>query len=297
MVTIPARVKDEFEGKEAAKVNSFVMLLMTLAPLIAPFIGSWMTRLFPWQSIFVFMLICSLVVFILQHFYLEDYKKINSSIAYKKLQLPLKKYIEIFKNRQALGYIFCHGFFTSGMLAFIAASPYVYIDYYHVPISYYPWLFAVSIAAISVCSYFNTRLVEIFSVHYVIISGAILAFLSALITLLALLMGVSSLPIVIIDSTLYMGCLGIISPNANSLALTLFKESAGTASAVSGAIRFGLSSVSTSLLSIIALKGAIPMLTVMSIAGALSTIFLLRLAIIPCYGAKKALIAQMDNIS
>ena len=280
MVTVPARVKDEFSGKEAAKVYSLVMLTMTLAPLIAPFLGSWLIYKFSWHSIFIFMFVVSLITLFFHQFVLYDVP--NATIPTGKLFfMPIKHYMVVLKNKEALGYIFCHGFFTSGMLAFIAASPDVYMNYYNISVNMYPWIFACSIAAITLCSYLNTRLVDLLSVRIVILGGALCALTVSALTLIMIFLGLDNTIIIFIGSTIYLGCLGIISPNASALTLALFKDAAGTASAVSGAIRFSLASIATASLGLISIGGATPMFIIMCFSGLLSTLFLIIWSIYP----------------
>jgi DHA1 family bicyclomycin/chloramphenicol resistance-like MFS transporter len=279
MVTVPARVRDEFSAKEAAKVNSIIMLIITMAPLIAPIIGGWLLNVFPWSSIFVFMFIVSFAALIINILLLNDHRVVSPIV--KKFNLPLKKYLEVIKNKKAMGYILCHGFFNSGMFAFITVSPYLYIEYYHVKVTNYGWFFAGSVAATSFASYFNSKLVNIISVKSLIIIGASVAFLASVISLCLLYFNIPALWVVFIGSCLYFACLGMISPNVNALALSLFKDSAGTASAVSGALRFGLVSVATAVVGLIKIPGPYPVFIIMAICGILSTGFLLFLSVKP----------------
>ena len=56
MVCIPAMVRDLFPRKECAKALSSILLVMTVAPLIAPILGGHILRLAGWESLFLFCL-------------------------------------------------------------------------------------------------------------------------------------------------------------------------------------------------------------------------------------------------
>ena len=51
-VVSQALVRDLFKGREMAKINSFVMMVFTLVPAIAPMIGSFIIWLSDWRGIF-----------------------------------------------------------------------------------------------------------------------------------------------------------------------------------------------------------------------------------------------------
>ncbi|MBN2886710.1 MAG: MFS transporter, partial [Chromatiaceae bacterium] len=55
-VAVPALVRDRCERDQYARVMGLVMLVMSLAPLIAPSIGSLIIALGPWRLVFVVLL-------------------------------------------------------------------------------------------------------------------------------------------------------------------------------------------------------------------------------------------------
>lgn len=56
-----ALIRDQFSGREMARVVSFVMLVFTLFPAVAPLIGAQIITGFGWRAIFVAFLLFSLV--------------------------------------------------------------------------------------------------------------------------------------------------------------------------------------------------------------------------------------------
>jgi len=76
-----AIVKDLYEGKQREKILAIASSLMMIAPIIAPFIGSWLLSFSDWHSIFITLTIISIVslvgVLIIEE---SNNNKINKSI-------------------------------------------------------------------------------------------------------------------------------------------------------------------------------------------------------------------------
>lgn len=52
VVVIQAIVRDKFEREDFAKAMSFITLIITIAPLVAPILGGHLAVWFGWRSIF-----------------------------------------------------------------------------------------------------------------------------------------------------------------------------------------------------------------------------------------------------
>lgn len=62
VVNASAAVRDLFHGTQAAKVFSLIGTVRSLAPLLAPAVGSLIIHFFEWEAIFVFLTLYALVV-------------------------------------------------------------------------------------------------------------------------------------------------------------------------------------------------------------------------------------------
>lgn len=60
-------VRDLFEGAEAQRVMSRVMMIFGLAPAIAPIVGGWILKFGPWPGIFWFIAIFALLLIVAVH--------------------------------------------------------------------------------------------------------------------------------------------------------------------------------------------------------------------------------------
>ena len=77
----------------------------------------------------------------------------------QRLSEVLIGYVTLARNRKLLGYAVAGGFFFGGLYAYLAGTPFAYIEYYHVPPQAYGLLFGVNIAGMMAANLINTRLV------------------------------------------------------------------------------------------------------------------------------------------
>ena len=276
MVCIPAMVRDIFPKKECARALSSILLVMTIAPLVAPIVGGQILRLAGWPSLFLFLAVLGGLAFLLTFFGLGESLPENRRMTLTPKGL-MKAYKEVITHRQAMSYILAHGFFFGGMFAFISGSPFVYIDLYGVPAENYGYLFGMNILGIGLCNILNMRLMNDFSLSTLLRIGIGVSFTASIIMLVNAWFGFGGLAGIVIPVILFISCMGLSGPNSNTLALAYFPHMAGTANAAAGVIRFTISGISSALVGLLHNGTAFPMVGVMAACGLLSVLSLLVL--------------------
>ncbi|HJY23735.1 MAG TPA: Bcr/CflA family multidrug efflux MFS transporter [Hanamia sp.] len=274
MVAARALVRDLFPVQENAKVFSLLMLVIAVSPIIAPTLGGYMTALFGWQSIFfVLAFICAITLAALYYF-LPEGRQGDASLSL--LPRPIiKSFIEVSKVPQFYTYALTGSFAASGLYAYIAGSPYVFMEIYHVSEKQYGWIFAIIATGLIVASQVNTVLLRKFSSEQITrvtlfcqsITGIIL-FLGVWFHLLGLY---STIGLILI----FLSTQGFAFPNTSALSLAPFTKKAGTASALMGALQLGIGALATALVSVLNNKTAMPMAATMCVCAILSFIFLM----------------------
>jgi MFS transporter, DHA1 family, multidrug resistance protein len=68
-------------------------------------------------------------------------------------------YFESLRSSRCVGYIACSTFYFCCLFAFIARSPFVYIEYFHTPPQYYGLLFGVNMLGMIASTFINSRIV------------------------------------------------------------------------------------------------------------------------------------------
>ena len=274
MVTIPAMIRDLFPREQVAKVLSTILLVMTVAPLMAPMLGGQILLFFGWESLFIFLALLACGSMVLAVLRVKETLSEDRRLIVPPLELVLN-YKSILGNREAIGCILCHSFFFGGMFAFIGGSPFVYIEYYGVPAEQYGLLFAANIVAMAIANMVNLRLIGHVQIFTILRFGSCLAAVASAVLLINAITGFGGLLGVIFPVVIFIGCMGFTGPNSNALALGHFPKSAGSANALAGALRFTIGGITTALVGFLHNETVLPMAMVMASCGVLSVLSLL----------------------
>jgi DHA1 family bicyclomycin/chloramphenicol resistance-like MFS transporter len=112
-VVIQAVIRDMFDREDFAKAMSFVTLVITLAPLVAPMLGGHLAVWFGWRSIFWVLTAFALIVICMVLWKIPETLKAGNR---QKLHLKstLKNYWQLCFSTHAMGLMLCGGFSFAG---------------------------------------------------------------------------------------------------------------------------------------------------------------------------------------
>ena len=267
MVISRAVVSDKCDAVGSAKVFSQLMLVMGLAPILAPLLGGLLVNTTGWQSIFLaltgFSALAALAVALGLPESLPDY------VPRQPLSGALRQYGRLFGDRVFLGHALTGGIAVAGMFSYIAGSPFVFIKLYGVPAEHFGWLFGTNAAGFILVAQVNARLLAKRGPAF-LLARAVWVYLLAGVSLLA----VSSLHTealwpLLIPLFVCIASLGCILPNAAACAMNGQGARAGSASALMGCLQFSVASGAASLVGVLHDGSAMPMAMVISLCGLL----------------------------
>lgn len=277
-VVARATVRDFFAGNEAARVLSLIMMVMSAAPLAAPFIGGYLLLWFDWRAIFWTLTGFGTLCLVATMLWLQEgnppERRQRSSWATVGLN-----YLRVITSRQALGCILSSAFAAAGMFTFFAGSPFVYIELYGVPAENYGYLFGLNILGLICLGYLNSRLVTRIGIFPLLTLGVSISALSGIALLAAALTGFGGLIGLVIPLFCYISALALIGANGMAGALDCFPRIAGTVSAVAGGMQFGTGAIAGGLVSNFHADSAAPMaigICCLGVAALLSRLLLVR---------------------
>ena len=279
-----AMVRDLYEGARGARMLSTLMMVMAIAPLIGPLAGGQILALSGWRAIF-WTLVGIGVLTIIALFTIPETLPENR----RNTEPPgriLTRYVELLGSRRLLGYAGAGGFLYAGMFAYVAGTPFVYIDYYHVSPQLYGLLFGLGIVGIMGANFLNVRLVSRYGYDRMLFVGTIAAALSGMIAALMTHSGAYGLAGLIVPLFVFVASAGLIVANSITGALADFPERAGAVSALVGAAQYGSGMIGSGLVGIFADGTPGPMGTVMAIMGMGSLLCMLCLVSQRPIGAK-----------
>ena len=261
---------DAFMAKASAKVFSQLMLVMGLAPILAPLGGGWLLSLFGWQSIFLCLTFFSALCGLALAWWLPE-TLARHSVPVVLRDAP-KQYLRLLRDRQFLGHALTGGLVMAGMFAYIAGSPFVFIQLYKVPVEHYGWLFGSNAAGFILLAQVNARLLGRHGPEYWL-RRVIWLYLAGGLCLLGIsLMQPEALWPLLLPLFVTVASLGCILPNASACALAGQASHAGSASALLGFLQFSLAALASTLVGVLHNGTAQPMALVISVCGVLAVI-------------------------
>ncbi|HWW05546.1 Bcr/CflA family multidrug efflux MFS transporter [Collimonas sp.] len=266
MVIGRAVIRDRLGTTGAAKAFSLLMLVMGLAPILAPLIGGTVLKLWGWRVIFGGLAAFGLCCLIAIHYAMQETLDRHKA---EPLHLgrPLKQYGRLLLDRQFVAYTIVGGLIQGGMFAYITGSSFVLIELHGIKPEHFGFVFGTNAFGLIAASQINARLVGKLTLDTIL--GRALWLPAGLSLLVALLVaaGVSSLALLLVGFFGFLASYGFISPNASAIALSQQGRQAGTASALMGTLQFGLGILSGVSMSLWHDGTALPLMTVMAICG------------------------------
>jgi len=235
-VVATALVRDCYEGRQMARVMSFVMTIFILVPIIAPAIGQLILTYFDWQSIFILFLI--LAVFTMIWFSLrqpetlpED-KRIRFSIT--QLKSDINTIISI---PAVIGYTITMGIIFGAFIGYLSSSQQIFQQQYALG-NQFPLYFGILATSIGLASLLNAQLVMRFGMRRLSHTAMIfIAILSAAFMLVAYhYHGHPPLSLLMAYLLGVFFFMGILFGNLNALAMEPLGHIAGLGAAVVGSI-------------------------------------------------------------
>lgn len=270
VVNSSAIVRDRFSGQDAARVFSTMVMILMLAPLVAPTLGSVLLYMQGWQLVFGFLFLYALLVLLIVVFFLPETRQRPQHPP--SALMVIKHYGEVLTHRAAVGYMLAVAMSFAGMFAFITSSPYVYMGYYHVSPALYPVLFGANIVVMAGSNQLNIRLLKHVAARKIMKVGLAIQLVTAALLVLCIVLGIDRLWMVVILVMLFVGTLGLVSANATSNMLDFFPHMSATANAVQGSIQFTAGALSGGLLGALGQKGVLPMAFMMMITALLANV-------------------------
>ncbi|PJG82618.1 Bcr/CflA family multidrug efflux MFS transporter [Caviibacterium pharyngocola] len=262
VVLAGALLRDLFSKNELSRTMSTITLVFMVAPLVAPIIGGYLVSFFHWHAIFYVIALMGVLSAVLVFFIIPETHKKEHRIPLR-LGTVMRNFVSLWKNKQVLGYMFMGAFGFGGMFAFVTAGSIVYIGIYGIPVDQFGYFFMLNIGIMTFCSFLNGRLVTKLGAERMLQIGLTMQFLA----------GIWLLFVVIFDLGFWSMALGIavfvgqnplIGSNAMASILEKFPAMAGTANSMVGSVRFGTGATVGSLVALMEMKSAAPMLLTMT---------------------------------
>jgi len=272
-IVIPrAVIRDNFETRDAAKALSLLMLVMGVTPIVAPIVGGQVLLLWNWRGIFIIMAACGAALLFSVARTMRETLPPDKVIGLSFATIG-RNYWGMLRHTRFMCYTLAGGFGSAGMFAYIAGSPRVFIEIFHVDPRYFGLLFGLNAASLIIAAQVSARLLNRHSPETLLKRAQIALVLMTLLGLGATLAGGISLPVLMLCLMGFMASQGFVNPNAAALALADQGRRLGVASALMGTLQMSCGALSGLAVSQWQSSTPLPLTSILALCAVLSWLF------------------------
>jgi len=266
-IIIPsAIVRDRTSARESARAFSLLMLVMGLAPILAPLLGGVLLTHWGWRGIFCVLALFGAACLLAIRFGLAESHDTRHEPPLKLLTV-LGNYAHLLRNKAFLGYALGGGLAMSGMFAYIAGSPFVLINLYGIAPQHYGWFFGVNAFGLIGSSQLNAHLLRTLPGTTLLRRALWVPALVGITLAVLAFSGHISLACFVIGFFCFVASLGCIIPNAMASALATHGQQAGTAAALASALQFFFATLAGALVGLFHDGSGRPLAALMALCG------------------------------
>jgi MFS transporter, DHA1 family, multidrug resistance protein len=268
-------VRDLFPVEDNAKVFALLILVLGASPMIAPTAGGYIVSSLGWHAVFIVLTILCVLIFLCCIFWLPAGNAPDTSLSLKPGAIT-RSFLSVFLTPQFYTYCLTGGIAFTGLFAYVAGSPIVFMNVYGVSQKTYGWIFAMLSIGFIGSSQLNNLFLKKYKSHQILEVILPVYVVFSLLFIIASQMGWLHLPLLIVFIFLLLSCVGIANPNTAALTLAPFAKNAGTASSLMGAIQMGLGSLISVFISLFE-KPSVTPLAIAFVASSVLSLMVLKL--------------------
>ena len=239
-----AIARDAHEPGDAARVLSMLAIVTSIGPLLAPLIGGQLLLLGGWRAVFValtlFGAVCAVTAFLRVPETWPREKRASGALIHS-----FAAYGKLLRDPVAWGHVLCGGMAFASMFAYITATPFVYIEYFHVSAQHYGFLFGLNIIGIMLGNFLNTHFVGRTGSLPIISVASMISCVASLYVAVVCVTGWGGLWSIVAGLFFVVGVVGVLSANCTTDLMHRYPHNAGAAAAVFGAMQLALGALAS----------------------------------------------------
>ena len=263
MVIARAVVRDVTDERGAVRLMASLMLVMGVAPIVAPIIGGALLPVFGWRGIFWLLALygaamVAVIAFLLPETLPAERRRRDG------LAATLRIWAGLLRNARFMGHALAGGFIIGGMFAYIIGSPFVFMELHGVAPGHYGFYFGANAVGIIVTGQVASRLAQRREPARLLPMVLNVALVAALALLVIGATGLFGFAGIVVALFFYVAMIGGVMPLTVALGMGPHGAVAGNASALMGTLQFGIGAAVGGLLGVLQDGTALPMAAVIA---------------------------------
>ena len=263
-----AMVRDFFPVHETARIISLLILILGVSPLLAPTVGGFLSAQLGWRAVFIVLALFAAFNVALCWLYLPDGHRPDPAVSLRPVPI-LRNFIAVLKEPQFTVYAFSGALAFSGLLVYVASSPIIFLEVFHVDQRTFGFIFAGLATGFIGSNQINHLLLRRFSSEQVFFAMLLIECPTALLFLVGTACGWFGLASTLVLLFIILSSLGLAFPNAAALSLAPFDRNIGSASAMLGFVQVGVSGMASASVGVLDSHRVLPIAFVLATSSCL----------------------------
>ena len=239
MVVAIAVVGDLFADSAAATVLSRLMLVLGVAPVVAPSLGAAVLLHGSWHWVFAALVVLAGALLLVAALALPETLP-PSHRRPLRVRGIAATYVELLRDARFVILVLVAALGMSGLFAYIAGASFVLQGVYGLDQQAFALVFGAGAVALIGATQFNVVLLKRFSPQTITLWALAAALLAGAVFVGLSVAHVGGLAGFVVPVWAILAAMGLVIPNAPAVALSRHPDAAGTAAALLGAAQFGL---------------------------------------------------------
>ncbi|HVY68663.1 MAG TPA: MFS transporter, partial [Verrucomicrobiae bacterium] len=245
------------------KIISLLILILGVSPLLAPTVGGFVALQIGWQAVFVVLGLFALLLLVVCWQWLPQGHAPDATVSLQPGPI-LRNFAAVLKEPQFLTYALAGAFAFSGLLVYVAGSPIIFMEIFHVSARSFGGIFAGLSVGFIGSNQINILLLRKYSSDQIFRAALWVECLGALLFLAGTMLGWFGLATTVALLFIILFTLGLAYPNAAALAMAPFDRNIGSASSMLGFLQIGVSSIASASIGVFDSRSLAPVVWILA---------------------------------
>lgn len=266
LVIAQALVRDIVSGRMVARVLSRLILVMGMAPVLAPALGGQLLVFTGWRGVFWVLVGFGVVMGVIVAMFVPETLPVERRRT-GGVTDALGSYARLLSDRRFLAHIGIGGLGFVLIFGYVSGSPFAYQEVHGISPQLFGVLFGMNAVGMVIASQINARLVLTLEPVRILRTAVPVTAGAAVVLLVTTATGAFGLAGLMVPLFVVMTSIGFILSNNGAMALNRHPESSGTAAALLGSGQFAVGAFAGPLIGAVDTGTALPMSLAMLIGA------------------------------
>jgi DHA1 family bicyclomycin/chloramphenicol resistance-like MFS transporter len=248
---------------ETARIISLLILILGVSPLLAPTVGGYVALHLGWQWVFIVLALFGFLVVVICWWRLPEGHQPDPGVSLRLAPI-CRNFAAVLQERQFLTYALAGAFSFSGLLVYVAGSPVIFMEVFHLSACAFGGIFAGLSVGFIGSNQINVLLLRRFSSEQIFRGALWVECPAASLFLVGTICGWFGLAPTLVLLFISLSSLGLAFPNAAALALAPFDHNIGSASAMLGFLQIGVSSIASASIGLFDSHSLLPVVVILA---------------------------------